>query len=162
MGLDFELYRLDTNPPLRDERLDNQRSREDRAFSAWLNGGNAIYRHLGNPHRLDSFFYQMDVAATRKWVRKHDVSDEDKQKAIALLDVLESDETRTRLLTGEVIAINVRDLDSSAEIFERPKDIAAAQSWVQEHAEWDVAKKRLLGLLDLLESDENLWIYESW
>lgn len=81
---------------------------------------------------------------------------------MAVLSVLESEETRTRLLTGKVIAVNVRDLDSAAEIYERPKDIVAARAWVQEHAEWDAAKRRLLGLLDLLESDENLWVYESW
>ncbi len=49
-------------------------------------------------------------------------------------------------------------------VLERPKDFVAARQWMQEYTDpyigvWNC--KRLWSLLDLLESDENIWLFES-
>ncbi len=136
MGLNIVIYNLRWPARVQDNRFDSFRHAEDYAFVGWLNSGHAVYRHFGNPHRFDSFIDQSGMLGTEEEI--------------------------TRLKAGGVVDTNWRELDPSAEIFERPKDFAAARMWVQEHFQWDNAKKRLLDLLDLLEADDNLWIYESW
>ncbi|KKM85994.1 hypothetical protein LCGC14_1283470 [marine sediment metagenome] len=50
-------------------------------------------------------------------------------------------------------------LDDDGMDFCRPKDFPNARRWVRENVEH---ARKLLGLLDILESNPNIWISVSW
>jgi hypothetical protein len=164
VGLNIVLYDLRGPKRLRDDRFDWFRRAEDHALSLWLNDGNAIYRYFGDPHQLNDYLRTFDFAAARKRIEGHIDSEEERRKEFDLMDTLESPERFAHFASGTPTVRNVRDL-WRGEIYERPKDIAAARAWVETvdipYAPVGWHRKRFLDLLDLLEADENLWLYES-
>lgn len=129
-------YRIDYRG---DERFDFSRHWEDRDFVAWLNAGNAVFEVVGPPDEIDSIRRYLGVSESGEPLAK-------------LLERLGGEPTRQAF--GTMVGV-----------LERPKDFAAARTWVRDHKDPDLGdmwdKQRLLGLLDLLESNENLWIFES-
>ena len=147
MGLNLVVYdyRFFTQSDYRgDKRFDSSRHYEDRDFVAWLNAGNAIFKIIGTPEQLaeEQRFY--DEARCRI--------------GEPVLD--ESLEQRMERLGG---ATQREGLNVA--ILERPKDFVAARAWVRDYVHpfleiWN--RKRFEDVLDLLEVDENLWLYENW
>ena len=141
MGLDLILFdMLHHGPPTdwqEDTRFDSSRHIEDREFVEWLDKRNAVYKLIGDPEAFDHLRRIFGVSA-----------DNDLEEAVAN----QEERIYRELFRGYV--------------YVRPKDFAAAREWVSNHQEpyrgdaWD--KQRLLDLLDLLEADSNLWLFESW
>lgn len=165
MGLNLVLYNLAGAEPQRDRRFDSLRHTEDYSFAHWLNAGNATYRLIGNAKQWSSLAHSIQPAETyrhpgdaSRWSNLDDS-----------IWSLEANEVSVMVWVNEhsqAFGEGLRHL-FGGEIYERPKDIAAARVWVRSHAEpgfedvdWD--RDRLMGLLDLLESDEHLWLYQSW
>ncbi len=143
MGLDIDLYDLRTFPPddwRGDERFDSSRHPEDVAFVIWLNEENVVFQLVGSPDKLNSFRQSMGAS-----------TDEE------LEQILEHAKDRTAQEVCQIYRIYA---------LERPKDFTTARRWVHDYKHpyfgdaWD--KKRLLDLLDLMEADHNLWLWESW
>jgi len=143
MGLNLLLYdfrhidRDKPDYPHWDERFDSSRHREDYAFAEWLNDGNAIFKFIGPPEAFNRF---------RWFIRSWELTNEQ------LEQVMERE-------GGYGLHEAFEGL-----VLERPKDFVAARQWMQEYTDpyigvWNC--KRLWSLLDLLESDENIWLFES-
>jgi hypothetical protein len=167
MGLDIVLYNLDETPPAEDERGGRKWYAHGKAFVAWLRDGNAVYRHLRNRQQIDISTGNDDFLAARKcaeervrWYAEHGMMS--KKQALDTVDVLNTEEKLAGLLAGEVVDVFVLESSFHLDIYERPKDFAMARDWIRVHVEWEPENKRFLDLLKLLESDENLWLYESW
>ncbi len=124
---------------LTDERFDWLRHIEDRDFVAWLNARNAVFKVIATPDAL---------AEAPRWYG----------------DAIDSSESLVRLLEERGGFPFREALPFAVHVFERPKDFAAARAWVRNYVHpypgiWD--QQRYWHLLDLLESDENLWLFED-
>ncbi len=123
---------------LRDERFDSYRHREDIDFVAWLNARNAVFKIIATPDAL---------AEAQRWT--------------GVMHSIESLEQRLEERGGFPFR---EALPFTVYLFERPKDLAAARAWVRDYVHpypgiWN--QQRYWDLLDLLESDENLWLIEG-
>jgi hypothetical protein len=164
MGLNLVLFSLSRREPVSDQRFDSLRRAEDYALSAWLNDSNAIYRYFGDPHQLDKLRPNIDLSSAREWVEANFDSEREREREFAILKALGSDEQFSQITAGAPTDVNLRTL-WSGQIYERPKSLTEARKWAQTvvipYAPVGWNRERFLNLLDLLATDEDLWIYED-
>jgi hypothetical protein len=167
MVLHLVVCNLREMPPVEDERPGSCWYPQGKEFIAWLREGNAAYRHVGDPRDLEALIANRDFAGIREraraqidWLAEHGMMSH--EQARATVAALASDETLTGLLRGDAVEIFLVDPALRLDIYERPKDFAVARGWGQEHVAYEPEKQRFLDLLNLLESDDGLWLYESW
>lgn len=146
MGLNLILYDLrryeEEGDYGGDDRFDTFRHYEDRSFAAWLNAQNAVFKVVGPPDVLDEVQRYYNEAQRRLGVR----------------------DTLKRHMERYCGERHQQGFGGPIRVFERPKNFVAARAWVRNYVhpmleDWD--RTRFSDLLDLMESDENLWLYES-
>jgi hypothetical protein len=86
-------------------------------------------------------------------------------QALKTLSVLESDEEFARLVAGDIVEAYLSEYGRfllHLDVYERPRNIVAARDWREEHATWEPDRLAFFDLLNLLESNDDIWLYESW
>jgi hypothetical protein len=167
MVLHLVLFDLRHLPPVEDERFEAKWYASGKWFVAWLHDGNAIYRHLPYSERLDGRSRGVDVPSGRVSIiqavrsfSEHGIMSE--TQAHRAQEVLESDEGFAGLLAGNIVDVWIPGTALGLDAYERPLNLAAAREWVREHVTWEPEQREYLDMVDLMQADENLWLYESW